>query len=96
MRIKSFIFVLFFLGSFSFAVRAQDAAHRYESALEAYELGLFEKADTLLNGSVNDFHGEDRIGVYRLLALCNLNMDKPEVAESWEIEIGRASCRERV
>ena len=83
MRIKSFLFVLFFLGSFSLAVRAQDAAHRYESALEAYELGLFEKADTLLNGSVNDFHGEDRIGVYRLLALCNLNMDKPEVAESW-------------
>ena len=86
MRIRSFISVLFLLG-FSCAVYAQDAAHRYESAQEAYELGLFEKADTLLTGSVNDFHGEDRIGVYRLLALCNLNMDKPEVAESWVAQL---------
>ena len=82
MRIKRFIIVLFLLG-LSCAVRAQDATRRYEAAQEAYELGLFEKADTLLAGSVNDFNGESRIGVYRLLALCNLNMDKPEVAESW-------------
>ena len=83
MRIKSFIFVLFLSVGFSCAVHAQDDTHRYESALEAYELGLFEKADTLLTNSVNDFTGEDRISVYRLLALCNLNLDKPEVAEAW-------------
>ena len=82
MSIKSYIIALF-LVCCSWAVRAQDDSHLYESALEAYELGLFEKADTLLARSVNTFHGEDRIGVYRLLALCNLNMDKPEVAESW-------------
>ena len=82
MSIKSYIIALF-LVCCSWVVRAQDDSHLYESALEAYELGLFEKADTLLARSVNTFHGEDRIGVYRLLALCNLNMDKPEVAESW-------------
>jgi len=82
MSIKSYIIALF-LVCCSWAVRAQDDSHLYESALEAYELGLFEKADTLLARSVNSFHGEDRIGVYRLLALCNLNMDKPDVAESW-------------
>ena len=82
MRIKSFI-VAFFLVCCSFAARAQDDLHLYESALEAYELGMFEKADTLLTRSLNAFHGEDRIGVYRMLALCNLNMDKPAVAEDW-------------
>jgi iron complex outermembrane receptor protein len=55
----------------------------YESAQEAYELGLFQKADSLLTGSANSFKGETRIGVYRLLALCNLNMDRPEVAQTW-------------
>ena len=65
------------------AARAQEATRVYESAQEAYELGHFQKADSLLTGSVNSFKGETRIGVYRLLALCNLNMDKPEVAQSW-------------
>ena len=65
------------------AARAQEATRVYESAQEAYELGHFQKADSLLTGSVNSFKGETRIGVYRLLALCNLNMDKPDVAQSW-------------
>ncbi len=82
MSIKSYI-IAFFLVCCSWAVRAQDDSHLFESAQEAYELGLFEKADTLLTRSVNSFHGESRIGVYRLLALCNLNMDKPAVAEEW-------------
>lgn len=82
MRIKSYI-IAFFLVCCSWAVRAQDDSRLYESALEAYELGLFEKVDTLLSNSVSSFHGESRISVYRLLALSNLNMDRPAVAESW-------------
>lgn len=82
MRIKGYIFALVLL-FLSYAVRAQDDTHLYESAQEAYEYGLFAKADSLLRNSVSSFSGEDRIGVYRLLALCNLNMDKPEVAETW-------------
>ena len=82
MRIKGYIFALILL-FLSYAVRAQDDTHLYESAQEAYEYGLFAKADSLLRNSVSSFSGEDRIGVYRLLALCNLNMDKPEVAETW-------------
>ena len=65
------------------AVKAQENTHVFEEAQEAYEYGLFQKADSLLAGSANSFKGETRIGVYRLLALCNLNMDKPEVAEKW-------------
>ena len=82
MRIKGYIFALFLL-FFSYAVHAQEEARLYESAMEAYELGSFAKADSILTNSVNRFNGETRIGVYRLLALCNLNMDKPEEAEKW-------------
>ena len=82
MRIERYIFILFIL-CFSWTVRAQEDIHLFEQAQEAYELGLFQKSDSLLSGSVNSFKGETLIGVYRLLALSNLNMDKPEVAESW-------------
>ena len=82
MRFQRYIIALLIL-FISSAVKAQEATRVYESAQEAYELGLFQKADSLLTGSVNSFKGETRIGVYRLLALCNLNMDKPEVAETW-------------
>ena len=82
MSFKRYLFALILL-SLSFTVRAQDDVRVYESAQEAYELGLFEKADALLNQSADLFKGETQIGVYRLLALCNLNMDKPEVAEKW-------------
>ena len=82
MSIKAYI-IAFFLVCCSWALRAQDDSHLYESALEAYELGMFEKVDTLLSKSVSSFQGESRIGVYRLLALSNLNLDRPAVAESW-------------
>ena len=82
MRIKRYIFVLVVL-FFSYTVKAQEDIRLYESALEAYEYGLFQKADSLLSSSVNSFKGETLINVYRLLALSNLNMDKPEAAESW-------------
>ena len=82
MRIKGYIIALVLL-FLSYAVKAQDDMHLYESAQEAYEYGLFARADSLLSSSAGSFKGEDRIGVYRLLALCNLNMDKPEVAEKW-------------
>jgi len=82
MRIRRYIITLLLL-CFSYAVYAQENARVYEAALEAYELGSFAEADSLLLRSVDSFKGETRIGVYRLLALCNLHMDKPEVAENW-------------
>ena len=82
MRTKRYLFALFLL-CFSFALHAQEDTHVYESAQEAYELGLFEKADGILRNNADIFKGENRIGAYRLLALCNLNMDKPEEAEKW-------------
>ena len=82
MRIRRYIIALSVL-FFSYGVQAQEETHLLEAAEEAYEFGWFAKADSLLSGSVASFSGEDRIGVYRLLALCNLNMDKPQVAESW-------------
>lgn len=82
MRIGRYIlaFCVLFL---SYSVRAQEETHLLEQAQEAYEFGWFAKADSLLSNSVNSFSEEDRIGVFRLLALCNLNMDKPQVAETW-------------
>lgn len=82
MSVKRYIFTLFVL-FFSFAALAQEDNHLFEQAQEAYELGLFQKADSLLAPAAGTFGGETRIGVYRLLALCNLNMDKPQVAETW-------------
>ena len=82
MRFQRYIIALLIL-LICTAAKAQDVTRVYESAQEAYELGLFQKADSLLAGSANNFKGETRIGVYRLLALCNLNMDKPEVAQTW-------------
>lgn len=73
------LFAFFFVLS----VRAQEETRIYEEAQEAYEFGWFEKADSLLRGDVNRFSGETRMGVLRLLALCNLNMDRPDVAETW-------------
>ncbi len=82
MRTKRYLFALFLL-CFSLALHAQEDTHVYESAQEAYELGLFEKADGILRNNADVFKGETRIGAYRLLALCNLNMDNPEEAEKW-------------
>jgi len=82
MRIKGYIVALFIL-SFPHLVKAQDNMRIFEAAQEAYEYGLFQKADSLLSQSAGSFTGEARIGVYRLLALSNLNMDKQQVAASW-------------
>ena len=62
---------------------AQEEVRLFEEAQEAYELGWFEKADSLLSGHENSFRGETWMGVLRLLALCNLNMDRPEAAQTW-------------
>ena len=61
--------------------QAQDDANVFEQAEEAYEYGHFEEADSLLSGVVDKLKGEYQIGAFRLLALSNLNMDRPEVAE---------------
>jgi len=82
MRTKRFIYTLFLL-LLTCAVKSQNDSRLFESAQEAYEFGLFERADSLLRDSVDIFKGETKIGVFRLLALSNLNMDKPEVAETW-------------
>ena len=82
MRITRYIFPLLIL-LFAWTARAQEDVRLYESAQEAYELGQFQKADSLLSRTADSYSGETRISVYRLLALSNLNMDKPEVAEVW-------------
>ena len=41
MSLKRYLFALILLG-FSFAVHAQDDARLYESAQDAYEMGLFD------------------------------------------------------
>ena len=82
MRIREYIITLLLLLS-TCGLKAQNGSLLYESALEAYEYGLFERTDSLLRDSVSAFAGETRINALRLLALSNLNMDKQDVAEKW-------------
>jgi len=69
------------------ANRTQDYNGLYYQANEAFELGEFELVDSLLRGIVPSMKGEQRINAYRLLALSNLNMDRPEEAANYVGEI---------
>ena len=62
MRIKGYIVALFIL-SFPHLAQAQDNMRIFEAAQEAYEYGLFQKADSLLSQSAGSFSGEARIRV---------------------------------
>ena len=57
MSINRYILTFFILLS-ACVTRAQDDATAYERALEAYEFGYFEKADSLLKKMVGGLKGE--------------------------------------
>jgi iron complex outermembrane receptor protein len=61
----------------------QDYIQIYKQAVEAYEFGHFEEADSILKDVAGNMKGELQINAYRLLALSNLNMDNPEAAENY-------------
>ena len=63
---------------------AQDSNMRqvYEQAEEAYSIGRIEQAMTLLNNNIDNFQGGLKQSAYRLMALCNLGMDKTAEAEA--------------
>lgn len=75
--------VFLFLLLFSSIAQAQEDSHVLEQATEAYEYGEFEKVDSMLRDVVGNLKGEIRIQAFRLLALSNLNMDKPAEAEDY-------------
>ena len=86
MRAVRHLFTLFVL-MLSCVAKAQDDVNVYEKAVEAYEYGHFEIADSLLRDLAGNLKGENQISAFRLLALSNLNMDKPEVAESYVAQL---------
>ena len=88
MSINKYFFTLFFLLATTLCAQQKvnvsngpDEARVFTQALEAYEFGHFEVADSLLKDVAGSMRGELQINAYRLLALSNLNMDKPDVAE---------------
>ena len=54
----------------------------YQQAEEAYNIGRIEQAMTLLNDNLDYFQGALKQSAYRLMALCNLGLDKTAEAES--------------
>ena len=68
---------------------AQDSNMRqvYEQAEEAYSIGRIEQAMALLNNNIDNFQGGLKQSAYRLMALCNLGMDKTVEAENYAKEL---------
>jgi len=64
---------------------AQEGSMRqiYEQAAEEYNIGRIEQAMTLLSDNIDNFQGGLKQSAYRLMALCNLGMDKTEEAEAY-------------
>ena len=81
MSITRYILFLLLLSGASCAAYAQEDVDIYDQAIEAYEFGHFEQTDSLLQNVAGSLKGERQINAFRLLALSNLNMDKPERAE---------------
>ncbi|MBQ9640683.1 MAG: TonB-dependent receptor [Bacteroidaceae bacterium] len=89
MNICRHIFLFFWLLLLSATLRAQTAFTKHQDemvlakAMEAYEYGQFEKADSLLRPHADNMRGELKINAYRILALSQLNMDCPEEAKNY-------------
>ncbi len=83
MSITRYILFLLLLSGASCAAYAQEDVDIYDQAIEAYEFGHFEQTDSLLRNVAGSLKGERQINAFRLLALSNLNMDKPERAEEY-------------
>ncbi len=90
MNIRKYIFTLFILLSTTISAQknvgvsnSQDDIQIYRQAVEAYEFGHFEKADSILKNVAGSMKGELQINAYRVLALSSLNMGNPEAAENY-------------
>lgn len=82
------LFIAFTLLLMPYIMKAQSTAEElYTKAEKAYELGLFNTVDSLLNPTAEQLNGEYRIGAYRLLALSSLYMDESKKAEGYVLKL---------
>lgn len=84
-RYTLYILLLFFV---SLNVHSQTLDNnKFEEANAEYNIGHFDTAYKILTENLEEFHGDQRIVVYRLLALCCLNMDEQNKAEEYASNI---------
>jgi len=62
-------------------VQAQTTVQQFQQAQEAYSLGHFEEADSLLTLIAPSLTGSERIDAYKMLSLISLQLEDPERAE---------------
>lgn len=86
MRRYTLYILLLFLVSLNVHSQTLDN-NKFEEANAEYNIGHFDTAYKILTENLEEFHGDQRIVVYRLLALCCLNMDEQNKAEEYASNI---------
>ncbi len=75
--------MLLLVGCCFATLHGQSEIQHFQQASEAYDMGHFELADSLLKNIVNLLPDDYQVKAYRLLALSNLKLDRHEQAESY-------------
>ena len=75
-RLHLIIYIVSMLYCIPASAQESNMRQVYEQAEEAYSIGRIEQAMTLLNNNIDNFQGGLKQSAYRLMALCNLGMDK--------------------
>ena len=81
-RLHLIIYIVSMLYCIPASAQESNMRQVYEQAEEAYSIGRIEQAMTLLNNNIDNFQGGLKQSAYRLMALCNLGMDKTAEAEA--------------
>lgn len=82
-RLLPSIILTFCLSLLSVPLYSQKAMQYYAAAEKAYNMGRFEEAKAILDANIAEFRDDERVGAYRLLTLCCLNMDKADEAQGY-------------
>ena len=81
-RLHLIIYIVSMLYCIPASAQESNMRQVYEQAEEAYSIGRIEQAMTLLNNNIDNVQGGLKQSAYRLMALCNLGMDKTVEAEA--------------
>jgi len=62
---------------------AQDMGQLYQNAIDAFNMGDFEKVESLFEGNVDKLEEKEQVQAYRMLALGNLYRDRTDKAKEY-------------
>ncbi|MCQ2074739.1 MAG: TonB-dependent receptor [Bacteroidaceae bacterium] len=80
---KKYCFILLIALSMSGRICAQDNNRILQQANQAFEMGHFAQADTILLGNLKQMNGDDAVKAYHLLALSSIYQDRKTDAETY-------------